>query len=77
MDDETICSLLRAKPFLPFTLNAVDRTNYTISSPEQAQMSPHGGALYLLEGGEVRVVLSTRHVVSITFPDTPIIREGR
>jgi hypothetical protein len=76
MTEDDLRPLLEAVPFEPFTIHMTGRTTYDIDRPEAVSFSPYGGALYYSRPDGYRAILSLDHVVSISFPDRPIIRGG-
>jgi hypothetical protein len=77
MTEADIRPLLDANPFEPFTLHLTSRDSYDIDRPERVSFSPHGGALHLHgPDGKWQATLSLDHVVRISFPAQPYIREG-
>jgi hypothetical protein len=77
MGIEEIYALLEAKSFEPFTLTMSDRSSYDIDRPERLRIAPRGRALYIERADGLKTILAVEHVVSITFLEKPIIRDGR
>ena len=65
--------LLDADPFEPFTVTLSGGTTTDVTRPEWAGVTPHGSAGVRRPDGWW-CVLSLDHVVSITYPDQPVIR---
>jgi hypothetical protein len=76
MTDDEIRVLLEADPFEPFTVHMPHGIEYDVDRPERAALSPHRALYIYRPDGEWRAVLSLDHVVCITFPAKPLIREG-
>lgn len=73
--EDVIRMLLEASPFEPFTIHMAGRTSYDIPRPEGVSFSPHGGALYIHTGDQLRCILSLDHVVSVETIIQPLIRK--
>jgi hypothetical protein len=76
MTEADIRPLLDAVPFEPFTVHMTSRNSYDIDRPEMVSFSPHGGMHLHGPDGKWVATLSMDHIVRISYPATPYIREG-
>ena len=73
MTEATVRALLDADPFEAFTIHMAGKNSYDISRPESVRFSPHGGAVYLHDGDQLRAILSIDHIVCIESIPRPVI----
>lgn len=77
MTEQDVRPLLEMTPFEPFTVSLTGRSTFDVDRPELVSFSPDGALMNLhAPDGSVRVMIATHHVVSITWPAQPVIRES-
>ena len=68
-------ALLAADPFEPFTVHLAGGSSCEVNRPEWASASDSGTAELRLPDGR-RALVALRHVLRISYADTPFVVEG-
>ena len=66
MYSETISALLRAHPFVPFTIHISDGTTFKVPHVDFALLTPTGQTFYVAVHGEMVERINVAHVTRVS-----------